>query len=66
MLELILSKPFAKVIIRVDTNRHGVIIINISISDCQNQRFDSKQYTLWQLIIFSWSTALFCRFKTIY
>ena len=66
MLGLILSKPFAKVIIRVDTNRHGVIIINISISDRQNQHFDSKQYTLWQLITFSWSTALFCRFKTIY
>ena len=59
LLGLILSKPFVKVIIRVDTSRHGVIIINISVSDRQNQRFDRKQYTLWQLITFSWSTALF-------
>ena len=31
LLELILSKPFVKVIIRVDTSRHRVIIINISV-----------------------------------
>ena len=31
LLELILSKPFVKVIIRVDTSRLGVIIINISV-----------------------------------
>ena len=31
LLELILSKPFVKVIIRVDTSRHRIIIINISV-----------------------------------
>ena len=34
LLELILSKPFAKVINRVDTSRHEVIIIIINTWVC--------------------------------
>ena len=52
LLDLILSKLLEKVIIRVDTSRHRVIISNILVRAlpfliAKINVFDHKEYTLW-------------------